>query len=551
MRIFSRTSPRTFAPSAALKTSVAAVTLALSLAGCSTGTTDAGSTTTQQATDTSSVAAEMTAEATAADTTTGDTADAATVVTADASAITEETHYDADDLTWDAAEEVAVVLADGASAAAGDGVSVDGDTVTITAAGTYRLSGSLTDGQVVIAAGEEDVVRIILDGVELASSTGSPFVVTSANEALVYLEEGTTNTLTDAESYSDTGTEAPNAALYSMADLTIAGSGALTVNGNSNNGIVSKDGLVLSAGSVTVDAVDDGIEGKDYVALLGGSYDVTAGGDGAKSTNEDEDGRGWFTVYGGQLVVSSGDDGVKAATTLTIDAGTVTVTDSVEGLEAQHIIINGGTVDVSSSDDGINASGGSTGTTSGGDMGGGMGGSMEAAGDYTVTVTGGTLIIDSEGDGLDSNGDASITGGTVVVNGPTNDGNGALDVNGELTVDGGTVAASGSAGMAVTPGTASTQSAVQITFGSAISAGTALQIATADGTVVGSFVASKDLASLVYSSAAIVDGETYTVYSGGTTTATGGVTEGTLDGAEELGTVVAGDYAQSTGPGRR
>ncbi|MFC3300740.1 carbohydrate-binding domain-containing protein [Arthrobacter agilis] len=530
-----------------LRTSVAGLALTLALAGCSVGTTaGAGSTT-----STTQSAGTATTDSAASDTTataeSGDT-NATTAVVADSTAIAEDTHYDDDDLTWDAADEVAVTLADGSTSAAGDGVTVDGDVVTITVAGTYRLSGSLTDGQVVVAAGEEDVVRLILDGVELTSSTGSPLVVTTADEALVYLEDGSTNTLTDADSYADDSTDAPDAALYSMADLTIAGDGSLTVNGTSNDGIVSKDGLVLADGDVTVDAVDDGITGKDYIALLGGTYDVTAGGDGIKSTNEDEDGRGWFTVYGGDLVVSSGDDGVKAATTLTVDAGTVTVTESVEGMEAPHIIINGGTSEVTSSDDGVNAAGGSAETTSG--MGG-MGGGMDAVGDYTVSVTGGSLTITSDGDGLDSNGDAGITGGTVVVNGPTGEGNGALDVNGELTVDGGTVAAAGSAGMAVAPGAASTQSGVQLTFASTVPAGTAIQIADADGTVVGSFVGTKDTASLIFSSASIAAGETYTVYTGGTTTESEGVTEGTLDGADELGTVTAGEYTQSQGPGRR
>ncbi|WP_235498940.1 hypothetical protein [Arthrobacter sp. Leaf234] len=124
-------------------------------------------------------------------------------------------------------------------------------------------------------------------------------------------------------------------------------------------------------------------------------------------------------------------------------------------------------------------------------------------------------------------------------------------MNGEITVDGGTLAAAGSAGMVVTPGSASTQSAVQIAFGSTVPAGTALQIASSNGTVVGAFVTSKDMASLIFSSATITDGETYTVYTGGTTTDSAGITEGTLDGANELGTITAGEYRQSAGPGRR
>lgn len=523
---------RTTGRAAALKTSVAALALALSLAGCSA----AASTTTTSSSNTAPSAAAA-----------GSTQDSGAAASADA--ITEDTHYDADDLTWGAADEVPVTLADAASSAEGDGVTVDGDTVTITAAGTYRLSGSLSDGQVVIAAGEEDVVRVILDNAGLTSSTGSPFVVKSANEALVFLEDGSSNSLTDAATYSDTGTDAPNAPLYSMADLTIAGTGSLTVNGNSADGIVSKDGLVLADGDVTVKAADDGIVGKDYLVLLGGSYNVTAAGDGVKATNEEDEGRGWLTVYGGELTASSGDDGLKAANLLTVNAGTVNITESVEGVEAQDIVINGGSVDVTSSDDGVNAAGGSTATTATqggaggmGGPGGGGGGSMEV-GDYSVTVTGGDLTINAEGDGLDSNGNASITGGNVVVNGPTSDGNGALDVNGELTVDGGTLAAAGSAGMAGTPSESSKQSGVQVTFGSAVSAGTLIQITDADGNIVGSFTPAKDTASLVYSSADIAAGDTYTVYTGGT--------EGSTDGAENAGTIVAGEYTQEHfgGPG--
>jgi hypothetical protein len=338
--------------------SVAAFALALTLAGCSASgsTASSGTAGTSSQTGTSSTSS-------------------AQMVTA--ASISEDTHYDADDLTWDAAKEVAVTLKDGGSAAAGSaaGVKVDGDTVTITAAGTYRLSGALSDGKVVIAAGEEDVVRVILDGVTLASSTGSPFVVQSANEAILFLEDGSTNSIKDAATYADQGTDAPNAALYSMADLTLAGTGSLEVNGQYNDGIVSKDGLVLASGNVTVKAADDGIRGKDYAVLLDGTYQITAGGDGFKSDNDTDDGRGWLLVNGGKLTVSAGDDGVKAQNQLAIANGTVTVSESSEGLEAQHIAISGGTVSVTASDDGVNASGGaSTATQSGGGMGGGPGG---------------------------------------------------------------------------------------------------------------------------------------------------------------------------------
>lgn len=418
---------------------------------------------------------------------------------------------------------------------------------------TYRLSGQLSDGKIVIAAGEEDVVRIILDNADVASSSGSPFVVQGANEAIVYLADGTTNSLADAATYADQGEDSPNAALYSMADPTIAGSGSLTVNGKYNDGIVSKDGLVLAAGNVTVDAVDDGIRGKDYTVLLDGAYQVTAGGDGVKSDNDTEDGRGWLLVNGGTLTVKAGDDGVKAYSQLTVAGGNVTVAESEEGLEAAHIAVSGGTVNVTSNDDGVNAAGGSSasGTTQGGGMGGMGGGGGETVGDYTVDVSGGSLTINSQGDGLDSNGNATISGGTVVVNGPTNDGNGALDVNGELTVTGGTVAAAGSAGMAVTPATSSSQSGIQVTLSSSVPAGTTIQLADSSGAVVATFVTAKQTASLVFSSASVVAGGTYTVYTGGTAKVSAGLGEGSLDGAQEQGTATAGQYTAARGPGGR
>ncbi|MFF1832168.1 carbohydrate-binding domain-containing protein [Paenarthrobacter sp. NPDC058040] len=510
--------------------SVAAVALAVSLAGCSSAATSS----------------------------TGTTSTSSTQQVVSASTISEDTHFDSDDLTWDAASEIAVSLSDGGSkvtSSSSTGVAVDGNTVTISAAGTHRLSGSLTDGRIVVAAGDSDTVRIILDGVELANSTGSPFVVQSADEAILYLQDGTNNTLTDASTYADQGEDAANAALYSMADLTIAGPGSLSVNGKYKDGIVSKDGLVLASGNVTVDAADDGIRGKDYTALLDGTYTVTAGDDGVKSDNDTDQGRGWLLVSGGSLTVNAGDDGVKAYNTLTVSGGTVTVAKSEEGLEAQHIVISGGGTTVTSNDDGVNAAGGSaatSGDTGGmGGPGGGMGGGSQEVGDYTVDVSGGTLTISSEGDGLDSNGSATISGGTIVVNGPTNDGNGALDVNGDLTVTGGTVAASGSAGMAVTPGTTSTQSGVQLTFNSSVAAGTAIHIVDSSGKVVATFVTTKSVASLVYSSPAIVDGQSYTVYTGGSADAQAGLTSGSIDGAESMGTVTAGQYTQAQGPGGR
>lgn len=458
--------------------------------------------------------------------------------------IAEATHYDADDTDY-AEEDLTEVSLEGTGASAtgadADTVAVseqDGEPVlTISGSGTYRLSGAF-DGTVVVASGEEDAVQVILDGADIASSNGPALRIDSADEVTVLLAEGSENTLTDAVAYADTSTEAADAALYSKADLTIAGSGSLAVEGQYLDAIHSTDGLVIDGAAITVQAADDGIVGKDYVALLSGTVQVTAAQDGVKSSHDEDLERGWLSVYGGDLRVAAGDDGVKAETTLAISGGTVTVTESTEGLEAYALEVTGGTTTVNASDDGVNASGGAA----------------AAEGGQSITVTGGSLTITAEGDGLDSNGDAAISGGTVVVNGPEGDGNGAIDVAGSFTVTGGALAAAGSAGMAQGLGGDSTQGGLQVDLPETVEAGTTLLVADADGTVVATFTAAKRAASLVLSVEGIEDGAEYTVYSAAGGLGEAGLMSGqslddavSVDGATELVTVTAGEYSAGMG----
>lgn len=577
------------------------------------------------------VAACGSTAATTAGTTTGTTSATATDTGTTTAAVATDNapdHDDAADHEWDAASEVAVTL-DGDTASSDSGaVVVDGSTVTITAAGTYRLSGSLTDGQVVVQTTDAGIVRLVLDGVEITSSTSSPLVVTEAEEVMVVLADGTTSTLTDAAEYvyAD-GTDEPNAALFSNADLTIAGDGALVVTGSSNDGIASKDGLVVTGGTITVDAVDDGIRGKDYVVVEGGEITVTAGGDGVKSDNADDATMGYaqvsagalsvdaggdgvdaetdvivaggsldvtaggghtasvaadasakglkgtvsvvvagggvrvdaaddalhsnatIDVSGGELTLASGDDGAHADAALTISGGSLTVTDSYEGLESAVIAIADGSVDITASDDGLNAGGGadgsgtttqqSTDTGRGGPMGGG--GDQFADDGSWIYLHGGTVVVDAGGDGLDSNGSIEMTGGTVVVAGPTEQMNGALDVNGTFSVTGGTLIAVGSAGMAEEPD-AGGQAVLNVRFGSTQGEGTVVQVVSGDGEVVATWTAPKSFQSLVLTSPDLVAGESYEVQVGG---AASGETVGwfTAEGdaaGSSLGSVAAG-----------
>ncbi|RZU63700.1 carbohydrate-binding domain-containing protein [Zhihengliuella halotolerans] len=501
------------AATAALST-LTAVVLAGSLAACSSASGDTAET----------AAGASTASAGA----TGSETDAADVSLDDLGA---DTHFSESDLEWDEADVVDVSLADGASSG-GEGVEVVGDAVTITAAGVYRLSGTLVDGTVNVAAGEEDDVVLILDGVDIASGIGSPLTATTADEVTVYLAEGSGNRLVDAVDYAET--DLPTATIAAATDLTIAGPGSLELTGNANDAINTKDGLVLAGGNVSIAAVDDGIRGKDYVAVTGGTWQISAADDGLKSDDEEDADRGWVLVGGGALEIDAGDDGVKAVNTVRVAGGAVTVTGSYEGIEAAHVLIESGDVDVTSSDDGINAAGASAEASAGG-----MGG--QGSGDYTVEISGGEVTIDAEGDGLDSNGTASISGGTVVINGPESNGNGALDVDGELDVSGGTVVAAGSAGMAVTPSAASEQSSIQLTADSALPAGTVIQVVDADEELLTTFVTAKEAQSIVLSTEGMTDGAEYTVYTGGAADGAG-LTEGSLDGAAEYAVLTGGEY---------
>lgn len=335
---------------------------------------------------------------------------------------TVDTHYDANDLTWDASEVKQVTLADGASTTGASGVTVKGDVVTITQGGVYEVTGTLTDGQIVVSAPDDKSVTIILNGVEITNSAGPAIQITSADEVTLYTVKGTTSSVADGSNYTVANDATPVAAIASNSDLTVAGAGTLVVNGNTNDGINTSDGLAIVSGTLTVTAADDGIRGKDYVYVAGGTTTVHAQGDGVKSDNETDAGRGWVLVAQGSLTVWSGDDGIKGAKKVEIAQGTVTVAESVEGIESQVITISGGTVAVTASDDGINTT---MGTVQGG---------TESDDGSVLTISGGTVTVKASKDGLDANGSARLTGGTITITSAANGGDGPIDTNGALTL---------------------------------------------------------------------------------------------------------------------
>jgi len=519
--------------------------------------------------------------------------------------VNSDTHEEEDDYTWDASTEILIQLNDDTITTDSPDVTIDGSTATITAAGTYRLTGSLADGQIIVETEDTDTVRLVLDGVEINSSSSAPIYISKAEKTILVLADGSINTIADSSAYVilDPESDEPNAAIFSASDLTITGSGSLSVTGNYNDGISSKDGLILAAGKITISAVDDGIRGKDYVYVKEGSITVTAQGDGIKSDNEEDTSKGFITitfgkievdaggdaitaqtnvqVSGGELILesgggsnsqidetlsakgikggssvtidngsvtvdsaddslhsnnsliinngiitlSSGDDGMHSDTTLAINGGEITISRSYEGIESAVITINNGSIKINSSDDGINVSGGVDGSGMmpggrpfGGKQGPGVPPGQDVftySGEYYLYINGGLISVDAGGDGIDANGAIEMTNGIVIVNGPTQDMNGALDYMGGFKVTGGFLITAGSAGMALAPDSSSSQNSLFLNLTSVQQAGTTIHVQDSIGKDVLTFTPSKEYQSITYSSPYLTTGESFTVYLGG------------------------------------
>ena len=538
-------------------------------------------------------------------------------------------------------------------------VLIDGQTVTITQAGTYQIAGALDDGALIVESAENAKITLVLGGVSIKNSTGAAIQISTADDVTIELAEGTTNVLQSGEEVdiaaATESKEASGGALQSKADLKIKGKGSLTVLGYLNNGIHCTKDLKIKNGNISVTALGHGIKGKNSVTVSGGTVTVTSGKDGITSDeteNEEkgfvtiEDGeiiitsvgdgvsaettltvtgdvisiisgggsanaqqktdnmRDWWdfdnsasddnsasckglkagkalvisggsitidaqddalhtdgdmTISGGECILSTGDDGAHAALSLTVLDGKITVLTSYEGLEANQITLADGELDITASDDGINANGGSDGFSGG--FGGGFGGRRsdmnsqsgdmtppdnsnmqtppdgnapsgnpptmpgQDAADSTTTddttdkqpvllITGGKITVNADGDGLDSNGDLRVEGGDITINGPSNGGNGALDIGtengGAGVIAGGTLIALGTSSMTENFGSTSTQCAFLVTMNS-FGAGETITITDSQGNVLYTGVTVKSANSVVFSSADLVVGETYTV----------------------------------------
>ncbi|MCR1950823.1 carbohydrate-binding domain-containing protein [Clostridium sp. DSM 100503] len=531
----------------------------------------------------------------------------------------------------------------------GNGVVVEENKVIINSAGTYSISGTLSDGQIIVNAGDEDNVELILNGVNISCSNSSAIYVKNSKNTYIILADGTENQMTDGENYvfDDESTDEPNATIFSKSDLFINGAGSLIVNANYNNGITSKDDLEIGDANISVTSVHDGIRGKDSITITSGNITINSQGDGMKSNNAEDAERGYVLIQGGTINITSGEDGIQAETNVTITGGDITIksgggsensskassswgtwgnpkdfgpqettveeaetasakgikavvgikidsgnikidssddsihsngnveinggsinassgddgihADSVidindgdinisksyEGIEAETININDGNIKLVASDDGINAAGGNDGSSMNGRPGQN---SFASSGNGTINLNGGKIIVDASGDGIDANGSIYMKDGVVIVNGPEDNGNGALDYDGKFEISGGLLIAAGGAGMAQSPSTTSTQNSVNIF--TSLSANTLLRVEDEGGNELITFAPSKNVQSIVISSPNIKINGNYKVYTGGESTGTssdGLYSEGAYSGGTELESFTSSSVVTTVG----
>ena len=379
------------------------------------------------------------------------------------------------DADWDTSRATSIVLTGDGGTVTGNGAYIADGNVHIAYAGSYILSGELTDGSVIIDADGDDTVRLLLDGVSLHRSDSAALLIEQADKVILTLGRGTENSISGGETYSDE-VSGIDGVIYSCDDLTINGSGALTVTAAYRHGIVCNDTLDITGGTLTVTAVQDGIHANDGVYFATADLAVSAGDDGVTVSNDD------------------------ATDCFYMESGSITVTDCYEGIEATTVTIAGGTISITPSDDGINAA-------------------------ECIEISGGDIRIVNENgrdaDGLDSNGDILISGGRLFISVSDSGGSCAIDYGSEnggtCAVNGGTVVACGSGTMLEAISADSAQAFLTQRVSGA--AGANLTLSSADGVEILSETVPCAFSAVTLSSPELTLGDTCTLSVNGAETA--------------------------------
>jgi hypothetical protein len=304
-------------------------------------------------------------------------------------------------------------------------VLIDGQTVTITQAGTYQIAGTLGDGALIVESAENAKITLVLGGVSIKNSTGAAIQISTADDVTIELAEGTTNVLQSGEEVdiaaATESKEASGGALQSKADLKIKGKGSLTVLGYLNNGIHCTKDLKIKNGNISVTALGHGIKGKNSVTVSGGTVTVTSGKDGITSDETENEEKGFVTIEDGEIIITSVGDGVSAETTLTVTGDVISIISGGGSANAQQKTDNmrdWWDFDNSASDDNSASCKG-----------------LKAG--KALVISGGSITIDAQDDALHTDGDMTISGGECILSTGDDGAHAALSLtvlDGKITV---------------------------------------------------------------------------------------------------------------------
>ena len=299
----------------------------------------------------------------------------------------------------------------------------DNQTIDITEAGTYVLSGTASQCTVKVSVDSEDKVQLVLDGVTITNTDFPAIYVLSADKCFI-TTTGSENSLTVTGTFKADGDTNTDAVIFSKDDLVFNGTGTLKIASANGNGISGKDDIKVTGGTYEITSALDSIEANDSISVCGGTFTITSGKDGLHSENDEDQTQGTIYISDGTFIINADSDAIQGNTGVQIDGGTFTIKAS-EGIESTYVLINGGTISIEASDDGINAANKSsayktpTVEINGGDikivMGQGDTDAIDANGN--ITVNGGKIDITATVSSFDYDGTATYNGGTIIING--------------------------------------------------------------------------------------------------------------------------------------
>lgn len=327
------------------------------------------------------------------------------------------------EIGYDESTAVSITLSDSGIQSSSDGVRIVENTATITSEGTYILSGSMTNGQIVVEAEKTDKLQLVLDGVQLNCNTSAAIYVKQADKVFLTLASGSQNSLSNQSEFVAIDDNSIDSVLFSKEDLTLNGTGALTINTAYGHGIVSKDDLVITGGTYRITAAGHALSGKDSVRIADGSFTLSSGKDGIQAENTEDTSLGYLYIFSGSFEITSAGDGLDASSFLQIESGTfqidagggsqnavagqetmtrpgaqeqqstTTETDTVstKGIKATgNLILNGGDITIDAADDGLHSN-------------------------ASLAIKDGNILLSTGDDGVHADANVTISGSTLAI----------------------------------------------------------------------------------------------------------------------------------------